>query len=198
MMDCRVSAIILAAGFSTRMGGRFKPLLPLGNTTILGRCIGLFHRGSLENVVVVTGHRAEDVQVAAKEQGARPVFNPDYEKGMFSSVVAGLKAIDADVEAVFLLPVDIPLVQTETIECLLSAYQRHRGKIIRPVYQGRQGHPPIIPLAIGTSIADWSGPDGLRGALAQFENETVGVEVEDPHILFDVDTPTDYERLQRI
>jgi len=198
MMDCRVSAVILSAGLSTRMGGRFKPLLPLGDTTILGRCIDLFSRSGIEKVFVVTGHRSEDVAPAAKELDAAPVFNPDYGKGMFSSVVTGLKAASADAEAVFLLPVDIPLVQTETIERLQAVYRQHRGKLVRPVYRGRQGHPPLIPTSMVSSIAGWSGPDGLRGALALFETETVRIAVEDPHILFDVDTPEDYERLQKM
>ena len=194
-MGDRISAIILAAGLSSRMG-RLKPLLPLGKMTILEHVILLFQDAGVEDVRVVTGHRHADIGPVTEARGATPVFNPDYEKDMFSSVVAGCASLAPDTEAVFILPVDIPLVQPSSVTGLLKAYTRNRGKIIRPVYESRQGHPPIIPACLFGSIANWVGPEGLRGALAQFASDTVRVEVPDENVVFDVDTPEDYEELQ--
>lgn len=190
----RISAIVLAAGLSSRMGD-FKPLLPLDDTTILGHCISLFQDVGIKDVYVVVGHRHTDLIPLVEKRRATPVFNPDYRKDMFSSVVSGLSSLDPDTEASFLLPVDIPLVRPSTIGHLLKAYARNKGKIIRPVYKGRQGHPPIIPSRLSASIIKWSGSEGLRGALAQFKADTIRVEVSDENIAFDVDTPEDYERL---
>jgi len=191
-----VSAVILAAGLSSRMGDGLKPLLPLGDTTILGHCISLFQSVGIEDVLVVVGHQHEDLVPLVVSQHATPVYNPEYRRGMFSSVVAGLSSLDAAATAAFVLPVDIPLVRPQTIEILLGMHQRHRNRIIRPVYRGRRGHPPLIPNCFVESIVRWSGPKGLRGALDQFREETIQADVMDAYICSDIDTPRDYRLLR--
>lgn len=189
-----ISTIVLAAGLSSRMGD-LKPLLPLGDATILEHVIQLFQGAAIEDVRVVVGHRHREIASVVERQKATPVFNPSYRKDMFSSVVAGFASLKPETEAAFILPVDIPLVRPTTIHHLIRVYSRNKGKIIRPTHRGRRGHPPLVPFSLSESIMKWSGSGGLRGALKPFEKEAMQVEVPDKYIHFDVDTPEDYAQL---
>jgi hypothetical protein len=97
-VESRLAAIVLAAGYSSRMA-EFKPLLPLAGSTALERCIGLFCAACVAEVIVVLGHRAEELQPLAERAGARCIFNSRFEQGMFSSISAGSRALSSGVEA---------------------------------------------------------------------------------------------------
>jgi CTP:molybdopterin cytidylyltransferase MocA len=194
MKPQRVSAIILAAGFSSRLKD-FKPLLLLGEMTLLERAIRLFHQNGILDTRVVVGHRAEDLFPLLQSCGARWVVNERYREGMFSSVIAGISRLEVDREAFFLLPVDIPLVRPQTIRDLLKAYPKDGQHILYPTFQGRRGHPPLIAAAFAGDILLWKGDGGLQSFLKQYENESLEEEVADEFILRDVDTVPDYQEL---
>lgn len=185
----RIGAVILAAGFSSRMGG-FKPLLNLGGMTVLARCVRLFRDQGVGRIMVATGHRASEVQEEAGRLGVLTVHNEHYEQGMFSSVCTAVATMTG-MDAFFLLPVDIPLVRPATVATLLARYQ---GRILFPVFGGERGHPPLIPQQVIPAIMDHGGQDGLRGVLERHPAEDVPV--WDRGILCDADTPDDFARLQ--
>lgn len=87
-----ISAVILAAGLSSRMG-KLKPLLPFGKTTVLEHCIRLFQGCGIQDVVVVTGHRHAEIKKVAKKAGAQAVYNKHFERGMYTSIRAGALAL---------------------------------------------------------------------------------------------------------
>jgi CTP:molybdopterin cytidylyltransferase MocA len=190
----RIAAIILAAGCSSRMG-TLKPILKLGKQTILKRAISLFQDFGLEDVIVVVGHRANELISQVEECGARAITNEQFERGMFSSVQAGVNALRPESEAFFVLPADIPLVRTQTIRDLLGAYLGGNSKIVFPTYLGKRGHPPLISASYRNEILSYSGGDGLRGFFRKHDRDSEQVEVADEMILFDLDTPADYEAL---
>src|SRR5271157_4270310 len=105
-----MSALVLAAGYSSRMG-QFKPRLPVGGRSAIELAITAFREAGIEVVLVVTGHRAQELTAVLEGHRVRCVFNPKYDSGMYSSIVAGLKALPADTDACFILPADIPLVR---------------------------------------------------------------------------------------
>ena len=188
-------AILLAAGFSERMG-EFKPLLPLGGITILERTVTLFQRAGIEDVRVVTGHRGAELEPLLAKLGARAIANPRYQEGMFSSVAAGVASLGSEVGSFFVLPVDIPLVRPATIKRLLQFSRQKRGEIIYPRFLGKRGHPPFISGRHAGEIVSWQGEGGLKAALAQWESAALDVDVADGNILLDMDTPGDYKLLQ--
>ena len=194
IMKPRATAIILAAGYSSRMNG-FKPLFPLGEITVLERIITLFQDAGLSDIRVVVGYRAEDLLPLLRKMGVSSIINEDFKRGMFSSVVAGVRGLERLVDVFFILPVDIPLVRLWTIRSLFQAYQGKRAKIIHPCFQGKRGHPPLISASLVDHITHWNGHDGLRGALAQFEADAIQIEVPDENILFDINTQDDYQQL---
>ena len=167
----KVSALILAAGYSKRMGV-FKPTLKIGDKTLLERVVRLFREVGIEDVILVAGHAADQTIPIAQSCKARVVMNGQFE-----------------------LPVDIPLVRPQTILDLLEHYHRNDSKIILPVFLGKKGHPPLVSACFRNEILSFSGDGGLRAILADHEAETTHVHVADEMVLFDLDTPADYEAL---
>ncbi len=196
MISPRFAAVILSAGFSSRMRS-FKPLLALGKGTLIEHVVGTAKSAGIEEIRVVVGHRAEALAPVVENAGATAVSNPEFELGMFSSVRAGVRSLSPASEAFFLLPVDIALVRPATLKCLAEVWQKMPGRIVHPVFAGERGHPPLIPADLIPVILEGSGRGGLRAVLERYEDRAIEVPVPDEHILFDVDRPEDYEAVKR-
>lgn len=190
-----IAAIILAAGYSSRMGA-FKPLLPFGETTVLERSIALFRAAGIADIRVVIGHRADELLPLLARLEVRLLFNVHYAQGMFSSVLAAAASLEAENEAFFLLPVDFPLLRPESVERLMRAWRSGEGRILYPTCHGRRGHPPLLATVYREAILAWPGHGGLRALLQQYQEEAVNIETGDEGILLDMDTPEDYARLR--
>jgi CTP:molybdopterin cytidylyltransferase MocA len=191
------SALILCAGRSSRMGA-FKPLLPLGEETLIERAIRLFRGAGVADVTAVLGYQAEWVLPLLERHGVRPVLNDRYDEGMFSSLRVGVGSINQGCRAFFLLPVDIPFVRPETLLSLMDAFREGENDVCRPCFRGRYGHPPLIATALIPAIGEFDGMGGLRTLLARYRGRTADVAVEDPGILLDVDTRDDYEGARKV
>jgi molybdenum cofactor cytidylyltransferase len=187
-----ITAFILAAGYSSRMG-RLKPLLPLGPVTALERSVQLFRGVGIEDVRVVIGYRAEDITPLLRRLNVRWVVNERFREGMLSSVKAGITSLEPSKRAFFLLPVDIPLVRSGSVTDLLSAYEEQASDVLYPCFFGKRGHPPLISAALRAGIPAWNGEGGLRSFLQQSRFRSLDVEVADEHILLDMDSPEQYE-----
>ncbi|MFZ7125347.1 MAG: DVU_1551 family NTP transferase [Desulfobacterales bacterium] len=196
MKTIPLSAVVLAAGRSSRMG-RPKALLPIGGRTVLEHVVSVFHDNGLSDIQVVTGHGRSELAPVLRASGARIVENPRFNEGMFSSVLAGLDAVDGACAGVFIMPVDIPLVRPESIGRLREACRADPNALIVPTFQARPGHPPLIPAAMIPQVAAWREPGGLRAFIRASASRTIRVEVPDVHILLDLDTPEDYRHLTR-
>ena len=189
------TALILAAGYSHRMG-QFKPLLKLGEKTMMDVVVSTFRKAGMDDIRVVVGHHKELLLPVLERLGTRVIVNDKYDDGMFSSVLAALASLESDVDAFFLLPADIPLVRPWTIKYLMDKASIHDGKILFPSFGGRRGHPPLIPSLFLDPIKSWQGAQGLKGAMAQYTDEMVLVEVADENILHDMDELGDYKTVQ--
>ena len=192
----RFGAVILAAGFSSRMGD-FKPLMELAGQSVLARCVRNFREAGVLDIVVVTGHRAAKVQAEVEKLGVSSMHNARHELGMFSSVcvaVAGFFELSqlSGLDAFFILPVDVPLVRPATIRALIDAYD---GRIAYPCFEGERGHPPLIPASLIPEILGHDGQGGLKSLLETCP--ALDVHVWDRGILLDADTPDDFSALVR-
>ncbi|NLE23345.1 MAG: NTP transferase domain-containing protein [Actinobacteria bacterium] len=191
-----LSAIVLAAGYASRMGD-LKPLADLGGRTLLARVVASFASIGVEDVVVVTGHRRDDVAAAAHEAGARTVVNPRFADGMYSSVKAGAAAVPEG-RRFFLLPVDCPLVRPETMGRLARAGAAAGAAVVLPTYGGLPGHPPLLAPELRSEILAGEPAGGLRELLTDRPEPALRVEVDDPGVVTDADTPADLERLRAV
>lgn len=189
-----LAAIIVAAGYSFRMK-RFKPLLSLGGSTVLEQAVLSFQKSGIRDIRVVVGHRANELLPVIERLGARAIVNPNFSEGMFSSVCAGVQSLSIEVKGFFLLPVDNPIVNRETMETLQNTFFSTEFGIIYPSYQGMRGHPPLISSRYVNDVLAWNNPGGMRALLEQYEQDSLEVEVADPGILLDMDTPEDYAQM---
>ncbi|SHI21412.1 CTP:molybdopterin cytidylyltransferase MocA [Sporobacter termitidis DSM 10068] len=194
----KIGLIILSAGYSQRMGV-LKPLLPVGEESALHRAVGLGKLEKVHTISVVTGYRHEDVEAEldrCRAKNVRHIFNSRFSEGMFTSVKAGIHSLPADLDGFFLLPVDHCAVRPETLEKIIAAFILDNGKtVVYPTYNGRRGHPPLIPRGFAAGLRDYDGADGMRGYLSRFP--AAEVETDDGGTVTDMDTPADYEALLR-
>ncbi len=189
----RFTALILAAGLSSRMG-EFKPLLPLGGTTVIGKAIESFRNAGVEDIIVVAGFAAERLIPVLQKHQVGWVINHEYEQGMYSSLRAGVRKLSDSCEAFFVLPADYPFVLPATVIALLNAFRlcEERKLIFRPSYRGRRGHPPLISAGMVPFLLDFDEAGGLRQLLSRHAEETLNVDCDDPGILADLDCQEDY------
>jgi alpha-ribazole phosphatase len=175
--------------------GAFKPLAPLGTSTLIEEAVTRFLKAGIADVRVVVGQRADEITPVLDRLGVRWILNADYHQGMFSSILAGVRSFEADIDCFFVLPGDIPLVKPETIRALLNACNRDDPKIVYPRFNGQRGHPPLIPAAYLREDlpSDYTG--GLRAILARYEHNAMDMDVADENILLDCDTQSDYRAL---
>jgi CTP:molybdopterin cytidylyltransferase MocA len=188
-----IAAVVLAAGGSTRMG---EPKALLTTPEGRGYAEAIADRaraGGCGEVVLVLGPPHGDAvreAIAAVRPPPTTAWNALPERGMLSSVQAGLAKLSPAVEAALIWPVDIPFVAVETVRALVA----HDGTIVVPVHNDRGGH----PLRLGrVHFAEVMGLDPARGLKALFEAHTAAVTrlpVDDRAVLVDVDTPDDYAR----
>jgi molybdenum cofactor cytidylyltransferase len=183
------AAIILAAGASSRMG-RPKPLLELDGETFLDRVIDRFS-GICRPVIVVLGYGADQVR-AGIVRGAQAIIlvNPAPERGMLSSLQCGLRHVPDTAEAVLFTPVDLPCITRDTIERLAAA---EPAPVAIPTFQGRKGHPVRVSQKIAAELL--ALPLDARATDVIHRHRAHVIEVDDPGILHDVDTPDDYAAL---
>ncbi|MDR2420695.1 MAG: nucleotidyltransferase family protein [Oscillospiraceae bacterium] len=194
------AAVILAAGYSSRMGA-LKPLLPIAGVPAVRRVADtVMSAGVLP--VVVTGHRAEDVAGALSGSGAIVAENKSYGDGMFSSVRAGIRALPPEARAFFLLPADCCAVKAETLAALIREFSSVRGapggtgeRIIYPTFGGKRGHPPLLPGGFAPVLLGYGGEGGAKGCMESLPRAELSV--PDGGILLDMDTPRAYAEMLR-
>lgn len=198
-MNCelRPVAIVIAAGYSSRMG-EFKPLLPIGELPAVTHVIRTLKEAGVRDIGVVTGHLRDRLSQVILSENVTEIYNPDYDKGMFSSILAGIRYFansGISLSGALLSPVDCPLVPTATIKEMLNvaAFEVHR--FIVPCYRGKKGHPLWIPEEAFREIESHDGHMGLKGVTSKYESEIIRLETEDEGVIMDMDTPEAYEKL---
>ena len=197
--DNTISALVLAAGLSSRMGN-FKPLLPLRGKTLIENAIDSVLQGGAGTAVVVTGFRADEVEAVLKRYGSRVccVRNPDYAgSDMLCSIRIGVNALPP-CDAFFLLPGDMPVVRQSTFERLRAARRPDRVSVIFPTLDGYRKHPPLIDAGMIPEIGSFHGEGGLRALWKKHEAKIIAVPVDDQGVWVDLDTPDDYLRCREI
>ncbi|MBL8208382.1 MAG: nucleotidyltransferase family protein [Blastocatellia bacterium] len=192
-----ISAILLAAGESRRMGGDFKPLLKWGTRTVIGACIDNLKRSRVDEIIVVLGFRESEIRARLAGAGVQFAINRDFSKGMLSSLKTGLQLISPRTEAVLIALVDQPMVGPEVINPLVISFGDFEKPISIPTFEGKHGHPIIVSRAFEDEIMklDDADPDGLKAIINAHRHEIQEVPVDSAAILEDIDLPEDYTRL---
>ena len=189
-----ISAALLAAGESRRMGD-FKQLLTLEGKTFVEHCVDNLLRSRVDEVVVVTGHRDQDVRRAVEDRPVRFAHNADYRQGMSSSIKCGVRALARDARACLIALVDQPQISVDVFNRVIEEYEKHQPLIVIPTFQGRNGHPVILDLKLKQEILSMDPRTGLRQVVHAHASEIIRIDVSEETVLMDFDLPEDYRRI---
>ncbi|MGB8455496.1 MAG: nucleotidyltransferase family protein [Anaerocolumna sp.] len=183
-------AVILAGGYSSRANA-FKMELELNGKPILQHVIDAFSPVCIR-IIVVGGYQMERLAplVSKYEEKVTAVYNPDYSKGMFTSVKKGIAEVTGS--QFFLTPGDFPLITTDICKRILE----HRGQIVKPQFHNRGGHPILLPYDCINEILAEEDDSNLK--LYLDKKQVLQIEIEDESIVLDVDTPADYEKVKQL
>jgi len=188
----RSVAVVPAAGSAERFGGA-KLLTAIDGEPLLDRTISALLNGGVDQVIVVVAPDADalkrDVN-AFSDARVWPVVNPDPSRGMFSSLQAGMAEAQGD--ALLVLPADMPFVESGTVAILLDVFAS-RPAIVSPRYQGKRGHPVVLPPSLRDEIRSADPSITLHDVLKRHPDLRVDVDVTDHGVIRDVDRPADLD-----
>jgi molybdenum cofactor cytidylyltransferase len=190
-MPLKFTAVLLAAGLSSRMGGRNKLLIDFGGEALVRRVVRAYLEAGAR-VHVVLGHEAELVQAALTALPVAFVDNPRYMEGQAVSVRAGLASVGTDCDAVLVALGDQAALTAEDVRALLQAFTHSdRSHALIPFHRGQRGNPVVFPLAIARRmLAESEGISG-RNFLNAHPELVLRYEAENDHFIRDIDTPED-------
>jgi molybdenum cofactor cytidylyltransferase len=204
MSPPRFAAVVLAGGHSSRLPP-LKPLLPVDGVAAVVRSARTFRDVGVEPLVVV-GYAAEEIIPALVSADLRHVVNADYGRGMYSSLLTGVRALNAAPHGapdwLFVQPADCPVVRGETIGRLMrTAAVTGRGapgapcpppRALAPFCHESRGHPPLLSAALLPVVMEGEPPGGLRVLLDDLGDGLLAVPVDDEGVLLDMDDPDGY------
>ena len=190
-----ISAIVLAAGESKRMG-QTKQLLEWKGRTILQRVLENLSSSRVDEVILVLGNEAEKILQKVDTPKVKVVINKNYKEGMITSIQEGLTNLDDKVEAFFIVLADQPAVGPEVFDRLISEFRgvTPQKSIILPAFRGRRGHPALFSVKYREEALHIEGDVGFRQVLQEHPQEIHTVEMDTDSILQDIDTPEDYRK----
>ena len=190
-----ICGLVLAAGLSRRMG-EFKPLLPFRGKTLIENTIDSILSSGAHQVVVVTGHRADELEAILSEKyEGRVILTRNREfstTDMLHSIQIGCQAMP-ECDAFFLLPGDMPVVEPATFQKVLAQRDGTLG-VIFPTLDGYRKHPPLVDYRLIPQILGFQGEGGLRRFWQEQEALISTVAVDDAGVWMDLDTQEDYKK----
>ena len=190
-----ISAIILAAGESRRMGAHIKLLLQIDSEVLIRKFVKSVSNSLVDAVLVVVGFEAEKIKAVLHDQSVKFVENPSYEEGMTTSIQSGVKASSNQSTGLMICLADMPFAETSDLNHLIQAFNDYQSTenslIIVPVFQGKRGNPVLFSEVFSDKILTHKG-EGCREIVREFPHYVKEVSMENDNLLRDIDTPEDY------
>jgi CTP:molybdopterin cytidylyltransferase MocA len=174
--------------------GKAKALLDAGGESFLARILDSLREGGADPRLVVVRTKDHPVAEEAEAHGGTVILNPDPTPGPISSLQAGLGALDPEPEAIFFAPVDHPLFAAETVRAVYRCFLETGSPLVIPAFEGWRGHPVLFGRRLFPELMEEDLPEGARTVVRRYLQERVQVEVSDPGILADIDTPEEYKK----
>jgi molybdenum cofactor cytidylyltransferase len=188
-----VTGILLAAGYSSRMG-TLKALLSWKGKTLIEHQLAEMNRSKLNQSIVVLGWQASLILPYIENSCAEVMLNDQYSLGKTESIKTGLKGMNQDAQCVLLINIDQPVNQ-QVINKLIEQYTRKNANIVIPVYNGRRGHPILFSAKLLEELSQIKEESkGLREIIQRRKDDISELEIDDPSILFNFNTIDDFNR----
>jgi molybdenum cofactor cytidylyltransferase len=190
------TAILLAAGKSTRMGS-LKGLLPWEGKTLFEHQLMSLEKSLIDEIIVVVGYQAENFMKITKEHSIKTVYNQHFQSGKCSSLLAGLRTMESGSDAILVVAVDQP-TSFEVINRLLESLSKSEAKIAVPLFNGKRGHPVLFSGSILEDLLSIKEETlGIRSVFQKYKERISEVPINDCFIQLNINTPEDYEAALR-
>jgi molybdenum cofactor cytidylyltransferase len=193
----RISALVLAAGQSRRMGGPNKLLMDVDGRALVRKTVETILTAGIDDIVVVTGHQESDVRSALSGTAVRFVTNPDFADGLSTSLRAGLGALPESCEAALVCLGDMPLLEPEHIQRLAAGFDAKDNRLIGvPTHNGKRGNPVLWARRFFDDMRQVSGDTGARHLIGAHESLVYEIEFDDTGVITDLDTVAQWQRFR--
>jgi molybdenum cofactor cytidylyltransferase len=193
-----ISAVILSAGESSRMG-RPKALLPIDGVRFIERIVATLKSTRVDEIIAVLGHNAEEMRQKVSDLPVKIVVNPDYKQGQLSSLIAAIRSIESGenhhrVDAILVHLVDHPYINVDLVNLMIDRFSETKQLIVVPRYRGRRGHPVIFSRALFAELLAAPLDQGAKTVVHAHRDQTLEIDTEDEGVTIDVDTPDEYRK----
>jgi molybdenum cofactor cytidylyltransferase len=193
-----MAAVLLAAGEARRLGGICKPLLELDGVPLVRRTLLALREGGVDEVVVVLGHCADEVERAVRDLPITLVRNPDYGRGQIGSLRVGLAALSPAIDAFMVALADQPLIDAQDISALIGAFRaRGEGAVLLPCVNGERANPVVFEAAVRDEVLEGDSDFGCRQWMDRHPARIVRFDTDNEHYRADIDTPEDLVGFER-
>ena len=192
-----VGAVLLAAGEGRRMGGKPKSLLELGGVSLIRRQLIALSGAGVDELVVVLGHYADDIEAQVRDFPVTIVRNPDPAAGQNTSLRCGLAALGGKLDAVMVALADQPLINAQDISDLIGAYKKRPqgAQVVYPEFEGQRGNPVIFSAEVKDAILQDGANVGCRQWQAANPEQVHVWPTDNRRYVIDVDSPEDIAAL---
>jgi len=182
-----ISAILLAAGQSKRMGKENKLIKTINQIPIIKHAIENIMSSSIDELIIVVGYQKEKIEkLIDKNKKIKIVFNENFENGMSSSIKKGLNHLSIKTEKFFICLGDMPHVNQKIYDQLIGV--KSNKEIIVPTYKGKQGNPVLFSISFKNIIMGIKGDMGAKKILEINKNKIFMLEINDQSIVQDFNT----------
>ena len=193
-----ISAVILSAGESSRMG-RPKALLPIDGVRFIERIVATLKSTRVDEIIAVLGHNAEEMRQKVSDLPVKIVVNPNYKQGQLSSLIAAIRSIESGenhhrVDAILVHLVDHPYINVDLVNLMIDRFYETKQLIVVPRYRGRRGHPVIFSRALFAELLAAPLDQGAKAVVHAHRDQTLEIDTDDAGVTVDIDTPEEYRK----
>jgi molybdenum cofactor cytidylyltransferase len=185
----RISALVLAAGQSRRMGGPNKLLVQIDGKAMVAHVVDMLLTSKVFSITVVTGHQADQVKAALAGRNVTFVHNPRYGEGLSTTLGSGVAALPPEADGAIVCLGDMPKLTAAAVDKLIAAYDPVENRsIIVPTSGGKRGNPVLWGKRFFAEMRAISGDVGARAMIGEHQDQVAEVEIGDRGVLVDIDT----------
>lgn len=174
--------------------GRTKQLLSFGSSTILEHVVKNLLRTRIGEVILVLGHESGPIKARFEGSPIRVALNTNYREGLSTSIICGIRAADPQSKAFLIALGDQPLIRSEVVDLLVSAYEEGGKGIVLPAFGGLPGHPVIFDLKYREELLSLTGDKGGKAIIAAHPEDVLQVEADTASVVYDIDSWEDYQQ----
>ena len=192
-----ISSILLAAGQSKRMSGENKLIKSVKGIPLIKCALNNILKSHVNEIIIVLGYQNETIEkLIDKTSRIKFVFNSNFESGMASSIIKGIKKLSKKTDSFFISLGDMPSINYDTYNQLIKCNKNK--KAIVPMFKGQQGNPVLFPKSFEEKLLSIQGDSGAKKILEINKKEVLYLEINDPGIIRDLDVPNDFNNLSKI